>query len=256
MMAAVRYRKSMGEEEKERIVKEFLPFIRYAANRLSWRLPPQLTVDDLVSAGLMGLLDALDKFEHGRVKLKTYAEHRIKGAMLDEIRAMDWVPRSVKKKMSSVRNAQSDLERELGRTPEDEEIAGALDLTLDEYYRTLQDARGAVSLRFEDFEENGASGEGMNILECLADPNSTDPLNELEIADRKRLLARLIDELPEKEKLILSLYYWEELTMKEIGKIMGITEGRVCQLHGQSLLRLKSNLAIQKNAKEAAVKVR
>jgi RNA polymerase sigma factor for flagellar operon FliA len=228
----------MREMEKEQVIKDFLPFIKYTAHRLSWRLPPQLTVDDLISSGLMGLMDALDKFQHGRVKLKTYAEIRIRGAMFDELRAVDWVPRSMKKKANEMKNALYRLERKLGRAPEDEEVVEDLGISLDEYYKTLHDASGAMSLRFEDFREN-SSGEGLNLMECLADPEAKDPSAALEEEDLKEAIAGLIDELPEKEKLILSLYYWEELTMKEIGRVLELTESRVCQLHSQALLRLR-----------------
>jgi RNA polymerase sigma factor for flagellar operon FliA len=231
-------KKTMSEVEKEQIIKEFLPFIKYTAHRLAWRLPPQLTVDDLVSSGLMGLLDALEKFEQGRVKLKTYAEIRIRGAMFDELRAVDWVPRSMKKKANEMKNALSRLEKRLGRAPEDEEVVEELGISLDEYYKTLHDASGAIAVRFEDFRDNG-SGEGLNIMECMPDPNAKDPHEVLEESDLKDAIASLIDELPEKEKLILSLYYWDELTMKEIGGVLDLTESRVCQLHSQALLRLK-----------------
>ncbi|MBI5849246.1 MAG: FliA/WhiG family RNA polymerase sigma factor [Nitrospirae bacterium] len=242
------YEPAFTEEDKEKIIRDFLPFVKYTASRLSWRLPPQLTIDDLISTGLMGLLDALERFEPGRVKLKTYAEFRIKGAMLDELRAMDWVPRSTKKKISDIRNANSRLERELGREPEDEEVAAILELELDEYYGTLQEASGSISLRFEDFEEN--AGEGLNIMECIADEREKSPLALLEESDQKKVLARFITQLPEKEKLLLSLYYWDELTMKEIGKVMNLTEGRVCQLHTQALIRLKAKVSIEFSSKE------
>ncbi|MBI5634175.1 MAG: FliA/WhiG family RNA polymerase sigma factor [Nitrospirae bacterium] len=241
------YVPAFTEEDKEKIISDFLPFVKYTASRLSWRLPPLLTVDDLISTGLMGLLDALEKYD-GRVKLKTYAEFRIKGAMLDELRAMDWVPRSTKKKISEIRNAYSQLERELGRGPDDEEVAELLEIELDEYYGTLQDAHGAISLRFEDFEEN--SGEGLDIMECIADQREKSPLALLEDEDQKKVLARFIAQLPEKEKLLLSLYYWDELTMKEIGKVMNLTEGRVCQLHTQALIRLKAKVSNEFSSKE------
>ena len=230
----------LGEEDKEKIIKDFLPFIKYTAHRLLWRLPPQLTVDDLISAGLMGLLDALERFEPGRVKLKTFAEIRIRGAMFDELRAGDWVPRSVKKKLSELRHAHVKLQNELGRPPEAEEVVQELGMSLEEYYNILRDARGAVSLRIEDFTDS--SGDGLDLLECIPDPEAKDPLSVLEETDRKKLLAGLIGELPEKEKLVLSLYYWEELTMKEIGAVLDLTESRVCQLHGQALLRLKGRV--------------
>ncbi len=236
------YKAELSEEEKDRIIKDFLPLIKYTAHRLFWRLPPQLTVDDLISVGLMGLLDALEKFEQGRVKLKTYAEFRIKGAMFDELRAVDWVPRSLKKKINALKNTHIKLERKLGRLPEDEEVAEALELSLDEYYKTLQDADGAIAFRFEDFVEKVSAGDSLNVMECIPDPNAKNPLSILEETDQKEILSRLIDELPEKERLILSLYYWEELTMKEIGKVLDLTESRVCQLHSQALLRLKSRI--------------
>ena len=243
----VEYQPTYTEEDKEKIIRDFLPFVKYTAQRLSWRLPPQLTVDDLISTGLMGLLEALEKFD-GRVKLKTYAEFRIKGAMLDELRAMDWLPRSTKKRISEIRNAHSTLEMELGRGPEAEEVAELLAIGLEEYYGTLQEAHGAVSLRFEDFEEK--SGEGLNIMECIADEREKSPLALLEEADRKKVLARFITELSAKEKLLLSLYYWDELTMKEIGKVMKLTEGRVCQLHTQALIRLKAKVSNEFFSKE------
>lgn len=241
------YEPAFTEEDKEKIIKDFLPFVKYTAHRLSWRLPPQLTVDDLISTGLMGLLDALEKYD-GRVKLKTYAEFRIKGSMLDELRSTDWVPRSTKKKISEIRAAHSTLEKELGREPDDEEVAELLEIGLDEYYGTLQDAHGAVSLRLEDYEEN--SGEGLNILECIADMREKSPLALLEEEDQKKLLARFIAQLPAKEKLLLSLYYWDELTMKEIGRVMNLTEGRVCQIHTQALIRLKAKVVNEFSSKE------
>jgi len=250
------YIAELREEEKEQIIKEFLPFIKYTAGRLSWRLPPQLTVDDLISAGLMGLLDALEKYERGRSKLKTYAEFRIRGSMLDELRAVEWIPRSLKKKINTLKKAHTELEKELGRLPEDEEVAGSLNLSLDEYYKTLGDANGAIAFRFEDFENSGSADDGLNIMECIPDPNAQSPLTALEEKGRKDMVAGMIDGLPEKERLLLSLYYWEELTMKEIGKIMKLTEGRVCQLHAQALIRLKAKMEAARCPKEYPVKAR
>ncbi len=250
------YRTETCEEEKEQTLRDFLPFIKYTASRLAWRLPPQLTADDLVSAGMLGLLDALEKYQRGRAKLKTYAEFRIKGSMLDELRAVEWMPRSIRKKVNTLKKAYAELEIEFGRPPEDEEVAGALNLTLDEYYRTLGDANGAIAFRFEDFEGNGYAEDGLNILECIPDPNGCNPLTALEEKAQKEQVADLIDELPEKERLLLSLYYWDELTMNEIGKIMRLTEGRICQLHNQALIRLKAKMEGANDAKECTVKTR
>lgn len=236
------YSAEFSEEQKEQIISDFLPFIKYTAHRLSWRLPSQLTVDDLISVGLMGLMDVLNKFEQGRSKLKTYAEYRIKGAMLDELRAFDNISRSMREKVNELKYAYAKLEKEMGRPPEENEIADALDISLDEYYKILQGASRAITLSFEDFSANTSEEDNLNILDCIPDPNASNPLALLEESNVKDVLARLIAGLPEKEKLLLSLYYWEELTMKEIGKALNLTEGRVCQLHSQAIMRLKGRL--------------
>lgn len=236
------YRTELSEQEKERITKDFLPFIKYTAYRLSWRLPPELTVEDLVSVGTIGLLEALTRYREEEGKLTTFVEYRIKGAMLDELRNHSNVPKSVKKKADTIKKAHRELERELGRLPEDEEVAKSLNLTLDEYFGILARAHGPVTLRFQDFSERMHDEDGIDITECLADPDARTPLEVLETNDRKREMAQLIESLPEKERLVLSLYYWEELTMKEIGRVINLSEGRVCQLHSQALTRLKSKL--------------
>lgn len=236
------YSAELSEEEKEQIISDFLPFIKYTAHRLSWRLPSQLTVDDLISVGLMGLMDVLNKFEQGRSKLKTYAEYRIKGAMLDELRAFDSISRSMRERVNELKYASAKLEREIGRPPEEDEIADALDISLDEYYQILQEAHRAITLSFEDFGPRASEEDNLNILDCIPDPNAGNPLALLEESNVKEVLAGFINELPEKEKLLLSLYYWEELTMKEIGNILNVTEGRVCQLHSQAIMRLKGKL--------------
>lgn len=230
------------EEEKERIVKDFLPYIKYTAYRFSWRLPPQLTVEDLISAGIVGLLDALTRYKNNGTPLKHFVESRIKGAMLDEIRSQDDTSKSIKKKMKAIKEAHNELEKELGRLPEDEEIAETLHLSLDEYYRTLQRANARITLRFEDFAERNHPDDDLNIMECIPDNNALTPHDICEFNEVKAKVARLISELPEKEKLVLSLYYWDELTMKEIGRVLDITEGRVCQIHNQALMRLKAKM--------------
>ncbi len=236
------YKAQLTEEQQERIIADSLPFIKYTAFRLSRRLPPQLTTDDMVSVGIVGLLDALQRYEEGRVKLKTFVEHRIRGAMLDELRAHDWAPRSLKKKAEAVKKAHRELEQELGRLPNEEEIAESLEIGLDEYHRILQDVHGAVTVSFDD-AIGGAQGDGgADVHERIADPGARTPLELLEAGSRQEALAGQIACLPEKEKLVLSLYYWDELTMKEIGAALRITEGRVCQLHSQALIRLKSRL--------------
>ncbi len=236
------YNIKMSPQEKEKIIKDFLPVVRYTAYRLSWRLPPQIAVDDLISVGLKGLFDAMERFEPGKIKLKTYAQYRIKGAMLDELRAMEWIPRSRKKKVNALKRIQSQLEKELKRSPEDEEVAAALHISLDEYFQTLEESKGGGALKFEDYE-SASDGRQANLMGNIEDPNEKNPLSILMELDQKKAMARLIDELPEKEKMVLSLYYWEELTMKEVGAVLGLTESRVCQLHSKVLIRLKTKIS-------------
>ncbi len=238
-MKTARYVEVWDEDRKESVIRDFLPFIRYSARRLSWRLPPGLSEDDLVSAGVVGLLDALRRFREGTVKLKTYAEHRIKGAMLDELRAADNLPRNVRDRVNAMKSAYGKLEHLLGRPPEDTEVASALGIGLEEYHKILRESGAALHLRFEDFRARGEDGTD-SLLENLPDTEGKDPLSVLEGAGMRDLLAGVIREIPEKERIVLSLYYWDELTMKEIGKVLGLTEGRVSQLHGQALLRCKA----------------
>jgi RNA polymerase sigma factor for flagellar operon FliA len=189
----------------------------------------------------MGLLDALGRFKENGVKLNTFVEHRIRGAMLDELRANEWLPKSVKKKIDTVKAAHRTLERELGRSPDDTEVAERLQMPLDEYYRILQSANAQVSVRFEDFSERSEES-GIDVTECISDPDAKTPLEIYENNRRKEAIAQLIETLPKKEKMILSLYYWDEMTMKEIGKVLNLTEGRVSQLHNQALLKLKMQI--------------
>lgn len=235
------YRRELSEEEKERIIKEFLPFIRYTAYRLSWRLPPQLSVEDLIGAGLVGLLDALQRYEEGIAKLRTFAESRIRGAMLDEIRSQNWIPKSMKEKINLVKKAYLELESKLGRSPDAEEVAEKLGISLDEYYKILQSANTQVLMRFEDVKERNKD-EDLDLTEFVPYSQAQTPLSIMEENNMKESIAQVIEGLPEKEKLVLSLYYWEEMTMKEIGKVLNITEGRVSQLHNQALLRLRLKL--------------
>jgi RNA polymerase sigma factor for flagellar operon FliA len=238
----LKYKSKLKEEKKEEIIKEFLPYIKYTAYRLSWKLPAHVTIDDIISVGLMGLMDALERFEPGKVKLKTYAELRIKGAMIDELRATAWIPRSMRKKIDGINNARIKLERIHGRMPDDVEVAKSLKMSLDDYFKILKFATSSKLLRLVDFKNNKNSDSDLNISECIPDPKARSPLNILEEKDNQEQLAELIETLPKKEKLVLSLYYWEEMTMQEIGKILNITESRVCQIHSQALIRLKAKL--------------
>jgi len=239
----LKYKTEIKEETREKVIKEFLPYIKYTAYRLSWKLPQHVTIDDLVSVGLMGLMDALDRYEPGKVKLKTYAELRIKGSMIDELRATAWIPRSMRKKIEVINNARLKLERKLGRMPDDTEVAKSLKMPLDEYFKTLQYATSSNPVRLEDFRNSKYADSDLNISECIADPAAKSPLTILEEKDTKEKLVELIDSLPRKEKMVLALYYYEELTMQEIGRVLNITESRVCQIHSQALGKLKTKVS-------------
>ncbi len=238
----LKYKTKIKEEQKEEIIKEFLPYIKYTAYRLSWKLPQHITIDDLISVGLMGLMDALERFIPGKVKLKTYAELRIKGSMIDELRATAWIPRSMRKKIESINKARLVLEKKNGSMPDDVEVAASMDMPLNEYFKILQYATSSNPIRLEDFRNSKYSDSDLNITECIADPKAKSPLSVLEEKDTKHRLADIIDTLPEKEKVVLSLYYYEEMTMQEIGRVLTITESRVCQIHSQALGKLKTKL--------------
>ncbi len=235
--------KSSDTEDYEKWVTEFSPLIRYLAHRIAFRLPPYLDVDDLIHAGVIGLIDAVGKYDPKKeVQFKTYAEFRIRGAMLDEIRSLDWVPRSVHDKVHMFQNTYSQLAKELGRPPDGSEIAKALSMSDEEYEKFLFEAKGTTLLRMEDL---GLSED--TPFDGIVDPDSEDPFSSLLAQDTKAALIDAIRTLPEKERLVISLYYGEELTMKEIGKAIKITESRVCQLHTQALLRLKGILGARYN---------
>jgi RNA polymerase sigma factor for flagellar operon FliA len=225
--------------DKEEIILRHCDLIKYMALRLASRLPPHVSVDDLFNAGIIGLMDAIDKFDPDQqIQLRTYAKIRIKGAMLDEIRAMDWVPRSLRQKSTMLTKTCASLEERLGRHPTDEEIAAELDISLDHYYRLLDEIKG-ISLMPLEIQETLKDAQGEAQLATAAD----GPFQAVYREQLREELATAIETLPKNEQLILSLYYYEELTMKEIGAIMGYTESRISQLHTKAILRLRTRLA-------------
>ena len=228
-------------DERERLIQDFLPVIKYMAMRLAMRVSSGLNVEDLMSAGTVGLLDALTKFDPSReIKFRTYAEFRIRGAMLDEIRAMDWVPRSMRERIGKIQHAANEFTKRKGRPPTEGELAAELGIGTEEVDETLLQAKGAVVLSLEDLGSN--EQDTHPILDALADRGQPNPLESLLSEDTRRVLADAIDKLPERQRLVLTLYYFEELTMKEIGAVLSVTESRICQLHAQAMIRLKAEL--------------
>lgn len=231
---------------QEQMVVQYAPLIKYIASRLALRLPSHISLDDLISSGIIGLIDAIHKFDPGKnISFKTYAEFRIKGAIFDELRSLDWIPRSVRKKSHVIEKAYADLERHLGRPAEAEEVCQALGMELEEFYQLLDETKSISLVELESvWKANRPVPElsETEISEILQDDSTRDPFLVLHFAELQGILVKAIDSLPDKEKLLVSLYYYEELTMKEIGEIMGYTESRISQLHTQAMLRLRGKL--------------
>ncbi len=232
---------SLSVEERETLIQEFLPVIKYMAMRLAMRVSSGLNVEDLMSAGMVGLLDAMTKFDLSReIKFRTYAEFRIRGAMLDEIRAMDWVPRSLRERIGKIQHAANEWTKRKGRPPTEVELADVLDMEPQDVDKTLLQAKGSVVLSLDDL--GNSDDESHPILDALADRDQLTPLESLVSEDARRALVEAIERLPERQRLVLTLYYFEELTMKEIGVVLSVTESRICQLHAQAMVRLKALL--------------
>jgi RNA polymerase sigma factor for flagellar operon FliA len=230
-------------ENREEVIKRYSPMIKYVANRIAMRLPPHIEVDDLISVGVLGLMDAITKYDSSRgAKFKTYAEFRVRGAILDELRALDWVPRSIRQKASAVEKVVRSLEAKLRRLPEDDEVAKEMDMSLDQFYRTIDETKSVPVFSLEDLGIAKESGEQQSLLDCLAGKADADPQTQIRLIELKEIIAKAIDTLPEKERLMVSLYYYEELTMKEIGAVLDITESRVSQIHSKAVLHLRTKL--------------
>ncbi|MDR1871604.1 MAG: FliA/WhiG family RNA polymerase sigma factor [Deltaproteobacteria bacterium] len=228
--------------EKAERVEKYAPLINYIADRLSSRLPAHISKDDLISSGVLGLIDAIDKFDPDRgILFKTYAEFRIKGAMIDDLRNLDWVPRTVRRKSTELEKLWRRLEVELGHPPTDEESAEAMGLNIGDYLHLLDEVYMVNMLDLEAFKLDtpGQSRESADIYNILADDSTLDALTVLGQEEVRQVLVKGVDSLPEKEKLVVTLYYHEELTMKEIGQVMGFTESRISQLHTKSVIRLR-----------------
>jgi RNA polymerase sigma factor for flagellar operon FliA len=227
--------------DREEILRRYMPLVRRVVQRLAVRKPPHIELDDLVSWGIVGLLDAIGKYDPKKEALfSTYAQFRIRGAILDHLRSLDWVPRSVRQKAALVEKISHELEGRLGRPPTEDELADELGMSLEDYQELLTKVGEMSLFSLEDL--GFGSGEERFNLERGEDEGEADPLRALLTQERVALVAQAIARLPEREKLIISLYYNDELTMKEVGAVLGLTESRVSQLHSQATLRLKSHL--------------
>jgi len=230
---------------QEQMVLQYAPLIKYIASRLALRLPSHISQEDLISSGIIGLIDAIQKFDASKnINFKTYAEFRIKGAMLDELRSLDWIPRSVRRKSHLIENTYAELQKTMGRPAEAEEVAAALGLELADFYHLLDETKAVslVTLESGNRKVFGNLGLDRDLPEILRDENLRDSLQSVHLSQLQEVVIRAIEALPDKEKLLISLYYYEELTMKEIGQIMGYTESRISQLHTQAIYRLRHRL--------------
>jgi RNA polymerase sigma factor for flagellar operon FliA len=237
------YRRNRDPGIREMFIKQYAPLVKYVAGKVAVGMPHSVEFDDLVEFGVFGLLDAIDKFDPEKnVKFKTYAVTRIRGAIFDELRTMDWVPRSVRQKTREVEEAIGLLEAQLGRTATDQEIANSLGLDEKEYAKTLMKISGTTMLSLNDVWFSGDENDKVSIGDSIESPSSLNPDVIVEKDEIRRVIVEAIEELPDKEKKILVLYYYEDLTLKEIGEVLEVTESRVSQLHTKAILRLRSKL--------------
>ncbi len=226
------------DEQRERLILEHLPQVRLIARRIHERLPESVSLEDLISTGIVGLIQAIDNFDprHG-VKLKTYAEYKIRGAILDSLRGLDWAPRQQRRKAKQIEAAIDRLEQRWQRTPTEEEIAEELGLSIEDYREWLVDVRG---VNLGSFELANSDEDGRDLLAFISDGEENWPSTLVERAELERLLAEAIERMPAIERTILSLYYHEELTLREAAKVVKLHESRVSQLKSQAILRLRS----------------
>jgi RNA polymerase sigma factor for flagellar operon FliA len=238
------YKASGTQEVRERLILHYAPLVKFVAGRLAAGLPQTVDQADLTSYGMFGLIDALDKFDLARaVKFETYAIPRIKGAIIDELRALDWVPRSVRFKARELDKAYQTLEAKLGRSPSDEEVSEHLGIGVDELHDVVSQISFVSVLALDDVVAGGEDrGESRTLLDTLADAANADPTAELEGQEMRGLLSHSINALAEREKVVVTLYYFEGLTLAEIGEILGVTESRICQIHTKAVGNLRRAL--------------
>lgn len=229
-------------EQKDRLIMEYAPLIKFIAQKIAIRLPSNIELDDLMSSGVIGLMDAIEKYDPTRDnKFKTYAEFRIRGSILDELRAQDWVPRSVRDKAKMLDRTTVQLESDLGRNATDEEIAEKLNMTMAEFHSLVNDVRPVSVLSIDD-STTYSNMDKKSIMNLLEGCKLNNPYTQLNIKSIKEVVTQSIEDLPERQRLVLSLYYYEDLNLKEIGKILRVTESRVSQLHAQAITRLRARL--------------
>jgi RNA polymerase sigma factor FliA len=238
------YRRTGDQRIRDRLILTYAPLVKYVAGRLGSGLPAHVDADDLVSYGLLGLIGAIERFDPSRdIKFETYAMARIRGSIIDELRTMDWVPRSVRARARDIERAIAALEARLGRAPTDEEIAGKLGLSKDELNESLSEISRTSIAALDELWTVSPGGDQVALIDTIEDTHGPNPQSMLAETELKEAIGEAIARLPEREKLVVTLYYYEELTLREIGEVLGVTESRVSQLHTKAILRLKARLA-------------
>src|SRR3954463_1005294 len=243
------FKDTADQRLRERLILHYSPLVKYVAGRVGVGLPPNIEQADLVSYGIFGLIDAIEKFDISRaIKFETYAISRIKGAIIDELRAIDWIPRSVRYKAREVEKAYAALEGRLHRTPTESEVATELGISLDDLHMIFSQVSFVNVIALDELlNVGGERGDKMSLVDTLEDTKAEDPVAAFETEETKYLLARAINTLPEREKIVVTLYYYEGLTLAEIGQVLGVTESRICQMHTKAVLQLRGKLADQRD---------
>jgi RNA polymerase sigma factor for flagellar operon FliA len=228
-----------GLQDKDQCLRDYAPMVKRLAHQMMSRLPYSVQIDDIIQAGMMGLLDAANRYDeiHG-AQFETYATQRIRGAMLDELRSADWLPRSLRRDMRRIEQSVSRLQQKLGRAPNESEIARELDVSLVEYQQMLQESRGAQLIYYEDFQDEDHD----DFFERFEFSNDSDPLALLLDERFKTELTRAIDILPERERMLMGMIYEQEMNLREVGEVFGVSESRISQLHSQAVARLRGSL--------------
>lgn len=231
-------------EARDKLILHYSPLVKYVAGRVSANLPQNIENGDLVSYGIFGLIDAIEKFDLSReIKFETYAMSRIKGAIIDELRALDWVPRSVRHRSKELENVMIVLENRLKRVPTDEEVAQEMEITIKDLHALLTQLSYTSVVALEELWSVGSDGEDkVSLIDTIEDANSADPCDVYEVAETKEILAEAIERLPDREKIVIALYYYDNLTLREIGEVLSVTESRVSQLHTKAVIRLRAKL--------------
>ena len=239
-----KYKGERDEKARERLVLAYSPLVKYVAGRMSSGLPSHVEESDLISYGLLGLISAIERFDPGReIKFETFAITRIKGSIIDELRSLDWVPRSVRSRAREIERAMVSLEHRLKRVPTDEELAAEIGISESDLQDSLTSiSRSSIAALDELWTISSTGGDTVSLIDTIEDPNADDPSKALDQMQVKAALGEAIQRLPERERLVVSLYYYEELTLREIGEVLGVTESRVSQLHTKAILRLKVRL--------------